>query len=353
MVVSVIMGDRSAPAPVIGLSPLAELVAQLHALTEREHHTQDAGEPPNPDLVRSWAPLWAPYRGRFLFPMRANAGRRLTDELTDIAELPIPLFAELAGYAIRGGPSGVSFAGLLDDPAQRLQLIRAARLRSTARSELATRLLDSPGAFRADLLAFLSAYARECFEPKWRELRGRLSAEADRLRLRLRDRGVATALAGLSPTAKLLDGPERVVFDKMHAGMIRLDQRPCVIVPSYYGWPHLLIKHESGWPVVIQYGLRPPSAHQEVSLELLRARLLSFTNPSRIRICRLIARERLTTVELAERSGMSTPQVSRHLRALREVQLVRTEQRGRLVHYHLDLEVVRSLGPDLEQAIFR
>jgi DNA-binding transcriptional ArsR family regulator len=353
MVVSVIIGDRSASPPLIGLSPLAELVAQLHSLTERDHHTQDAGEPPNPDVVRSWAPLWAPYRGRFLFPVRAGVGRGLADELADIAELPIPLFAEYAGYAIRGGPTGVSFGRLLDDPAQRQQLIRSARLRSTARSELAARLLDSPATFRADLLAFLGDYARTCFEPTWRELRGRLGSEADRLRRRVHDRGIATALAELSPTAKLLDGPERVVFDKMHAGMIRLDRRPCVIVPSHYGWPHLLIKHEPGWPVVIQYGLRPPSAHPEVSLELLRARLLALTNPARMRICRLIARERLTTVELAELSGMTTPQVSRHLRALREVDLVRTEQSGRLVHYRLDLEIVRSLGPDLEQAMFR
>jgi DNA-binding transcriptional ArsR family regulator len=337
----------------IGLSPLAELVAQLHALTEREHHSQEVGEPPDPDLVRTWAPLWAPYRGRFLFPERAALGRSLADELTDIAELPLPRFAEYAAYAIRGGPTGASFPRLLDDTAQQQQLTRSARLRSTDRSELAARLLDSPSVFRADLLDFLSEYAKACFEPRWRELRARLGAEADRLRLQMRNRGVATALAGLSSTAKLLAGPERVVFDKMHAGMIRLDQRPCMIVPSHYGWPHLLIKHEIGWPVVIQYGLRPASAHQEVSLELLRARLLSFTNPARIRICRLIARERLTTVELAERSGMTPPQVSRHLRALREVQLVRTEQTGRLVHYQLDLEVLRSLGPDLEQAMFR
>jgi DNA-binding transcriptional ArsR family regulator len=285
--------------------------------------------------------------------MRAALGRSLADELKDIADLPISLFTEHVGYAIRGGPTGASFTRLLDDPAERLQLIRSARLRSTARNELATRLLDSPAAFRADLLAFLGDYARDCFEPKWRELRGRLSAEVDQVRVRMHDRGVAAALAELSPTAKLLAGPERVVFDKMHAGMIRLDQRPCLIVPSHYGWPHLLIKHEVGWPVVIQCGLRSPSAHQEVSLELIRARLLSFTNPARIRICRLIARDRMTTVELAERSGMTTPQVSRHLRALREVQLVRTEQTGRMVHYQLDLEVVRSLGPDLEQALFR
>jgi DNA-binding transcriptional ArsR family regulator len=164
---------------------------------------------------------------------------------------------------------------------------------------------------------------------------------------------VAAGLAELNPTAKLLDGPERVVFDKLQGGVVRLDKQPCVVVPSHFGWPHLLIKLEPGWPVTIQYGLRPPSVTAEVSLESLRSRLLSFTHPARLRICRLISSEGLTTLELAERSGMTNSQVSRHLRALREVQLVRTERNGKLAHYQLDLEVVWSLGPDLVQAIVR
>jgi DNA-binding transcriptional ArsR family regulator len=359
MVVSVIVANAPPDAAQVGLSPISELVAQLHALTESEHHPQVlprqeiAAQPELREAIYRWSPLWSAYRARFLAPARSILGRSLADELGDIADLPIPRFAEYAGYAIRGGNSGSALGRLLDDPQQQAQLRQAARLRSTNRSELVDRLLDSPAGFRTELLEFLGRYAATWFDAEWQALQPRLQAEVHRLRFQIRDRGIAVALAGLSSSTALLQHPERVVFDKLHAGIVRLDQRPCLVVPSHYGWPHLLVKHEPGWPVVIQYGLPPRDGPQEVSLALLRARLLALADPARIRLCRLIAREPITTVELALLSGMTEPQVSRHLRQLRAVDLVRSERSGRFVHYQLELGVVRALGLDLERAMFR
>jgi DNA-binding transcriptional ArsR family regulator len=358
MAVVVIVESAPPAALRVGVSPLAELTARLHAVTEREHHSQVEPDEPVPDEVDHWSPLWAAYQARFLLPGgplpgEPALGRPLGHELADISRLPLPLFAEHAGYAIRGGNSGPPLDRLLDDPEQQHQLRRAARLRSTGRSELADRLLEAPTAFRDDLVDFLARYAETWFGADWRRLQPRIQAQAHRLQIRVRDRDPATALAELSASATVLDAPRRVLFDKLHTGIVRLDQRPCLVVPSHYCWPHLLVKHEPGWPVVIQYGIRPGGGATEPSLALLRSRLQALADPARIRLCRLIAREALTTLDLAQRSGMTEPQVSRHLRQLRDAALVRLERDGRLVHYQLDLDAIRNLGIDLEHAIFR
>lgn len=358
MPVTLIVGGADAASVEVGLSPLAELVAYLHALTEREHHTGDtAVDLSGPgaafhDEVRTWSPVWAAYRGRFLLPAAAPLGRRLAEELEAVARLPVARFAEHAGYAIRGGNSGPPLDRLFEDDVQRDQLLRAARLRSTARSELADRLFDSPEGFRADLLDFLARFAAACFEEHWAKAHPVLTAEVHRMRQRVRDRGVAAALAELSPTADLLDAPPRVVFDKLRSAVARLGGGTALVIPSWYGAPHVLIKHEPGWPVVVQYGAAARGV-PEVSLALLRARLSLLADPARIRLCRLIAREALTTTELSARSGMAEPQVSRYLRQLREAGLVSTERAGRLVLYRLDLARIRHLSADLELALFR
>jgi DNA-binding transcriptional ArsR family regulator len=358
MATSLILENAPANAAQVGLSPLAELAAHLHAVAQREHHPQAMAEPilaRHPDLADEfyrWAPLWANHRGRFLFPYRPSLGRNLADELADVADLPLPRFAEYAGYAVRGRRSGARLDRILDDPEQQQQLRHTVRQRSSDRSELADHLLSAPAAFRDRLIDFLDRYAAAHFNAEWQTLQPRLQAEVHRLRIRIRDRGAAAALAELSPTAAHLKRPERIVVDTMHSGVVRLHQSYHV-VPSHYGWPHFLIKHEPDWPVLIQYGLLPSDRPREVTLSLIRSRLQVLLDPARIRLCRMIVNDGLTTVELARRSGMTAPQVSRHLRKLREAELVRAERNGRLVYYHLDFIAVRMLGSDLEMAIRR
>jgi DNA-binding transcriptional ArsR family regulator len=358
MATTLIFENAPPDAAQVGLSPLTELVAHLHALAQREHHPQAAAEPGltrDPELSEEfhrWSPLWATYRARYLFPFRPLLGRCLADELADIADLPLPRFAEYAGYAVRGGHSGLRLDRILTDPEQQRHLRSTVRQRSTARTELADQLLGSPAAFRDRLLEFLARYNATHFDAEWQALQPRLQAEAHRLRIRIRDKGAAAALAELNPTAAHLERPERVVVDTMHFGIVHL-QQPYQVIPSYYGWPHYLVKHEAGWPVVIQYALPPGSRPREVTLALVRSRLQVLVDPARIRLCRMIVNDGLTTLELARRSGMAAPQVSRHLRKLREAELVLAERNGRLVYYHLNLDAVRMLGSDLELAMRR
>lgn len=358
----------------VGASPLAELTAALHAYTEAEHHpgvlrwvrrldTGPAGEGPGREpgrvsaltpelrrLIRDWAPLWASYRARYLLPMSATADRSLEAELTDIGDLPLPRFAELTAYAIRGGNSGSPLDHVLDEAAQRESLLSAAELRSTARAELARRLLGAPEALRADLLGLLSR-AAAALEPDLTRAARTIAAHLPQLRASLDRGGLGTALAGLDPTASYREEPPRVVFDKFHHGIVNVATTPVLVVPSVFGRPHLLVKHEPGFAAVVQYPLLP-EGEDPPAYAVVNQRLDVLRDPGRQRIARAVAREPLTPSELALRTGMTLPQVSRHLARLRAAGLVVVERDGRHAYYQLNLEPVRRIGEDLLSALF-
>ncbi|GGX43229.1 hypothetical protein GCM10010321_69670 [Streptomyces chartreusis] len=358
-----------------GASPLAELGAALHAYTEAEHHPRalrwvrglDADGPDGdgstrdgaststltPRLrrrIRDWAPLWASYRARYLFPLSASGDRPLDAELTDLAELPLPLFVELTGYAIRGGNSGAPLDRVLDDREQREGLLTAAEQRSTARAELARRLLAAPEPLRADLLDLLAQAAR-ALEPDLARAARMIAGQLPRLRDSLEHCGPGRTLADLDSTASYRDEPPRVVFDKFHHGIVNVATTPVLVVPSAFGRPHLLVKHEPGLAAVVHYPLVPDGDDQP-GYAVVHRRLEAMRDPGRQRIARAIAREPLTPSALADRSGMTLPQVSRHLARLREAGLVTVERDGRRAYYQLHLERVRSIGEDLLTALF-
>jgi DNA-binding transcriptional ArsR family regulator len=110
---------------------------------------------------------------------------------------------------------------------------------------------------------------------------------------------------------------------------------------------HLVVKNEPGLPPVVHFPVDAP----EVGVTLARSRMLALTAPRRVRLCRLIARQSMSTADLADRLSMTRPQVSRHLRALRDLGLVRTERNGRFVHYGLDLAAVERIGQDIATAL--
>jgi DNA-binding transcriptional ArsR family regulator len=176
-----------------------------------------------------------------------------------------------------------------------------------------------------------------------------LEREASARERALRVRG-PNALADL-PTAIAADGAGRIVLDKMYNATVRIDaDRPCVLVPTLHGQPHFVVKHYPGYPVVIQYGTSPSTGP---SLETIRHRLSVLQDPIRLRLCYAILRNPVATAELAKQLGMTAPQVSRHLRRLREAELVHAHRRGSVVYYQLDAEAIERLGPELLSVLYR
>lgn len=360
-VVLVTEGTPRASVRVV-VSAMAELAACLHALTEADHHGAlrqwradllDSLDASMRRRIERLSPLWAAYRARVLYPSGESAGESHTfaDELAGLRRMDVAHFTRLTAYACAGGYTGLAVDRIASDAGQRDALLTAARAGSVERVELARALLDDPARFQADLADFLADCEAHFFAATWRDVEARVSVARDQYADRLAHEDLATALAAMSDTAEVHDGPRRVVVDKFHHSVVRVGDEGLVLVPSWYGWPHLTVKHEPGLTPVLQF---PVSGRgRAMPRQALRRRLDALSDPGRLRICRLIVREPLSTTALAERTQMTSPQVSRHLRRLRDAGLVRAERDGRFVYYSLDVDEVARLGSDVLTALLQ
>jgi DNA-binding transcriptional ArsR family regulator len=345
----------------VGCSPLAELMACLHVLTEQEHHprqlhwarTTAAALPADlTTALRRFAPLWARYRCRFLLPLAAPLDRCLAEELDSLAALDLGVFTEHISYALAGVDLG-DLGGILEDQASQRLVLRDARRRSYMREELADRLFADPEALRSELIDVLRACAAPFFDEYWARVQGHLHDASEKLLKRFADEPVALVLASLGPASRYERAPDRVIYDKLQHAVINLAVRPCLIVPSIQSFPHLLIKSEPRLPVVVHAPVSPAEDGRAPSLAEVKARLAVLNDPHRLALCRHLAGEAITTSELARRSGMSAPQVSRHIERLRSAGLVTSSRDGRFVYHRLSTDVMMQLGVDLLGAILR
>ncbi|MFC8716646.1 ArsR/SmtB family transcription factor [Kitasatospora sp. NPDC057198] len=77
-----------------------------------------------------------------------------------------------------------------------------------------------------------------------------------------------------------------------------------------------------------------------VDTELLRV----LSDPLRLRIVTLLARETLCTTHLVEETGARQTNLSNHLKVLRDAGVVDTEPCGRFTYYRLRPEVLEVLS---------
>ncbi|MFE7706323.1 DUF5937 family protein [Streptomyces sp. NPDC057486] len=346
MSVTILLGGTPASSVVTRFSPLAEVTASIHAMAEPLHHAAwPAGmhNKPHHVLVTELAPLFGPFRARYLLPLDLQAVT-LEEERAVIATLPVELFCAMTAQALLG-----TNAPDPQDPrvsaSARSEFLARLRPISENRLALGEALLRDPQQVREAVLELLSITAQALVGERWDAQCAQLRLEAQRMQHQLGRRGVS-ALDGL-PGARLLSEPMRLEFDKLYHATVRLQDRPCVLVPSVQVSPHLVVKHYTGLPVVVQYPASVAQAGDVVPLEMLRLRLAALQDATRLRMCRAMLRRPVPTVELARSMNMTPPQASRHLRRLREAGLVTATRRGSLVYYQLDTDAIAGLGAEL------
>jgi DNA-binding transcriptional ArsR family regulator len=75
----------------------------------------------------------------------------------------------------------------------------------------------------------------------------------------------------------------------------------------------------------------------------------AIADPTRRAILGLIALQAMTPNALAEHFNSSRQAVSKHIQILTECQLVRQEQQGREIYYHLNPDKIKEIDNWLEQ----
>ena len=80
----------------------------------------------------------------------------------------------------------------------------------------------------------------------------------------------------------------------------------------------------------------------------MQAAIEALSNPTRRAMLRLVLDRELPVGELAQRTGLSQPAASQHLRILRDAGLVRGRVEGRRRLYQVDLEGLQRLRAELD-----
>jgi DNA-binding transcriptional ArsR family regulator len=287
-------------------------------------------------------------------PAAAGKGRdRIDRQLSAIEALPSPVFANEAARSLRGGAGIGEVRDLEERAALRKRIQAHARPRGQSVARFVETLLSSPTAARRRLVGFLVRSWDGFFRETWEEIRDDLSADLAERRDLLAARGPLQLLKSLHPSVTVSRRGGVAMIEKAHRGEIDVTRSRLHLVPSTFGSPHLVIQDEAGWPPCIQYSLEQRSERSSRSPSAAEQRVRALSDPTRVLICRLIAREARPTAELADLMHTTPPRVAHHLRILREAGLVRTRRESRFVLYSLDARALAPLGTDLLDSFLR
>ncbi|MFD8912906.1 DUF5937 family protein [Streptomyces sp. NPDC059575] len=349
-------------------SPLAELGMALHALSETGHHPQLHGwatgvsgrlEACLADRLCEAEFLWRTSIADIFWPFAAIPGRRtlpgatLLDELELLDKLTDDQFV-LAATEFSCMPYRHSRpeTSPLTDPEARCRVLELAAARGARQERFTRRLLDDPPAVRAWFRRLVLDCEEAFFADLWARTQTQLAADARHRTELLRHKGAAEALSSLSNAITVDEETRTVTVDKLLVGRTATGDGGLVLVPTGIGWPHVLVLHRHGWQPVIIYPAQA-SRPQAPTVEQLTRRLEALAHPTRLRLCRHLARGPHSTGELADAHGMSAPEISRHLAVLKKAELITSCRRGRYVRHQLDLSAVARLGSDFLEGVLR
>ncbi|MGW3025533.1 DUF5937 family protein [Streptomyces sp. NPDC001221] len=349
-------------------SPLAELGMALHALSEPGHHPRLRGwatgvtcdlDPHLADrmceadfLWRTTFPdLFLPYAG--LPGGNTLPGATLAEELDQLDKLSDEQFVDTALEFTCALPYGDAGPAALTDAESRRRALELAAARGPQSLLFSERLLADPPRTRAWLRHFLEDCDAAFFADTWSRLHHQLAADARHKTDLLRHKGLAEALASVSPAVTLDEAADRITVDKLGEGRTATAGSGLLLVPTSLGWPHLMVLHRHGWQPVLHYPVGSPEMAAPLSLEQLTLRMTALSHPVRMRLCRSLARSAFTTGALAQSHGMTAPEISRHLGTLKKAGLLTTRRRGRYVLHQLDVTAVARLGGEFLEGILR
>ncbi|MXM66269.1 metalloregulator ArsR/SmtB family transcription factor [Streptomyces sp. HUCO-GS316] len=349
-------------------SPLAELGMALHALSEPGHHPDLQGwvtgvtarlDPHLADRMceadflwrTTFSDLFLPYAG---IPGRTTPpGATLAEELDLLDKLTDEQFADAALEFTCALPCSMPGPTVLADSGARRRALELAAARGPRQMRFSERLLADPPRIRTWLRGFLEDCEEAFFADTWARLRHQLAADARHKTELLRHKGLAGALAAVSPAVALDEAGALITVDKLGEARTATEDGGLLLVPTSLGRPHLMVLHRYAWQPVLHYPVGSPEPGAPPSVEQLALRMTALSHPVRMQLCRSLARSAFTTGELAQAHGVTAPEISRHLGVLKKAGLVTTRRRGRYVLHQLDLTVVARLGSDFLEGLLR
>ncbi|MFJ1702382.1 DUF5937 family protein [Kitasatospora sp. NPDC088346] len=205
---------------------------------------------------------------------------------------------------------------------------------------LVAALRADPVAGLARLAGEVRAYWAAAVEPYWPRIVRLVEGEVLRRARQMSVGGPAALFEDLHPRVSWEAGRLRVAHRWFAAERVLDGERGLVLVPSVFAWPGVYSQSNPPWQPGLVYPPRGVATLWERSVPVPEG-LAGVLGRARALLLAELGAPASTT-ELAERTGLSAPNVSHHLTALRGAGLVARHRTGRSVLY-LRTAVAESL----------
>lgn len=255
-------------------SPLAELSAALHALSEPGHHpglhgwvtaTNAALKADLADRLCEADFLWRSSRSDILLP--ARPGATLAEELDELDKIDDERFVAAAFEISCSATYTRPTPSPLVDADERARVREMAAARGPRQAAFTDRMLTDPDGLRVWLRRLFEDCEEAFFGDIWRRVGIQLAADARHKTELLRRKGLAETLSATSAALSLEEaqdgsGGARIVVDKLAGGRTTAYTNAAdpgvTLLPTSFGWPHLVVSHAPGWRPVVQYPVASP-----------------------------------------------------------------------------------------------
>lgn len=298
------------------------------------------------DHIREWLylldlALHLPDLGRLSFPEVVERIGAMT---------PVEFCFRLFGEQVPPAEIEAAFAS----PANAEVIYRRLDITSSRRQEELGRLFREPEEVRRELCQFLVGYWDQYFEEEyhWVELllvKG-VKEEAKRLEEESLPRFLSRLSGGLISRGdrKLRRAtPDHVLIenDPEPVELALGELQEIVLFPSLFVSPQSIFELAEG-RLLMSYSV-PPGVYLRrdtlVPPEQLSRLLKTLADETRLKIMKLMMLDRQCTQGLAVELNLAEPTISRHLKLLREADLISAEKEGNYIYYSLRLERIAEL----------
>ncbi len=199
----------------------------------------------------------------------------------------------------------------------------------------------------AELVERLRHYWRNCFHEEFYWIEPLLVRSINEQAAQLQQSDALVFLQGLYPEFRLAyeDGSLAIGHGggESRFDVERLDE--IILFPSLFVGPQTLIEEQER-ALLLSYAVAPgvyqPKSGLEPPEQLSRL-LKTLADETRLKIVKLLTTRPWCTQDLAVELELSEPTVSRHLKLLREAELIDHAKRGNFIYYSLRLERIAEM----------
>jgi DNA-binding transcriptional ArsR family regulator len=306
-----------------------------------------------PALKRSIADFSFAYRRHTpdLFAPSPDAElRSFEDELSAFSALDAETIA-LEFSRPLGDHGGRRDTAHLERPEVRTQIVRGAKAIG-ASSNLAALVFEDPVELAERFADFIRSYWDAAFAEEWERVEPLLAATITDTGRRIAADGFYDFVRSVSLKLRVDAKREEFGLDLPHDHRVPVTlDRPLLLVPSVYVWPHVQVNCDEPWPLTLIYPAPFLAKGAQTALpsdELVRL-LRALGDQTRLRALKLIAERARSTQELAPLVGISEAGLSKHLRQLADAGLVQSRREGYYVLYSIVPERIEPLSESLQR----